>query len=114
MAQPRERAKDFVAGRGRRRRAVLRIKRHDQNAFAALRNELAELGTNRRVAVTHGPFDHELVTERLERAGELDGLRARDGLERGFVAFVVPDFCVVARLFAWPDRQDHSVEDDLP
>src|SRR5260221_524751 len=113
MAHPREGAKHFVARGRRRRRAVLRIERDDEDALAALCDELAELGRNRRIAVTHGPLDHEVLAERLERARELDGLRASDGLERRFVAFVVPDPGVVGRLFPWPDRQDHAVWHDL-
>src|SRR5262249_31877815 len=114
VAHARESAKNFIT-RGRRRcRAVLRVERDDENALAGLRDELAELGSDRWMAVTHGPLDHELLAQRLERAGKFYGLRAGDGLERGFVAFVVPDFCVVARLFAWPHRQDHAVEDELP
>src|SRR5262249_11263302 len=52
--------------------------------------------------------------QRLERAGELFGLRAGDGLERGFVLFVVPDLGVVARLASRPDGQDDAVENELP
>ena len=47
-------------------------------------------------------------------AGELFGLRPRDGLERRFVLVVVPDSLVVARLAPRPDRQDDAVEDELP
>jgi len=52
--------------------------------------------------------------QRLERTGELFGLRAGDGLEWGFVLFVVPDLGVVARLASRPDGQDDAVENELP
>src|SRR5262249_31180250 len=114
VAHARKRAKNFIT-RGRRCcRAILRIERDDEDALTGLRDELAELGSDRWMAVTHGPLDHELPAEQLERAGKFYGLRAGEGGERGFVAFVVPDPGVVARFFAWPNRQDHGVEDELP
>ena len=46
--------------------------------------------------------------------GELVGLRARDGLERRFVALSVPDLVVVAALAAGPHGQDDEIEHEPP
>src|SRR5262249_46906828 len=95
-------------------RAVLRIERDDEDALAALRDESAEFRCDRGMAVAHRPVDQEVGAQRLERAAELFGLRAGNGLEGGFVLFVVPDFGVIARLSSGPDGHDDAVENELP
>jgi hypothetical protein len=92
----------------------LGIERDDEDALAALLDESAEFRCDRGVAVAHRPVDQEMAAQRLERAGELFGLRAGDGLEGGFVLFVIPDLGVVARLPTRPDGQDDAVENELP
>ena len=66
------------------------------------------------MAVAHRPVDDDVRAQRLQRAGKLLGLRAGDGLERGFVLLLVPDLGVVARLAARADAQDDAVERELP
>src|SRR5262249_17988299 len=111
---PRKHANNLIAsGRGRCR-AVLRIERDDEDALAALHDESAEFRCDRGMAIAHRPVDHEMGAQRLERAGELFGLRAGDGLEWGFVFFVIPDLGVVARLPTRPDGQDDAGENELP
>jgi hypothetical protein len=69
---------------------------------------------DRRIGVTHRPVDDDVLAERLENAGELFRLRARNGLERRLVLFPVPDFLVVARFAPRPQRQDDAVKHHLP
>ena len=69
---------------------------------------------DRRIAVAHRPVDRDAAVDRRERRGELLGLRARDGLQRRFVALAVPDLVVVAPLAPRPHRQDDQVEDQPP
>src|ERR1019366_7031322 len=45
---------------------------------------------------------------------ELVGLRARHGLERRFIALLVPDLVVIAALTAGAHRQDDEVEHQPP
>ncbi len=69
---------------------------------------------DRGIAVAHRPVDGEPRIHRRERRAELFGLRARDGLQRRFVALAIPDLGVVAAFPARPDRQDDQVEDQPP
>ena len=106
--------KDLVArGRGRRR-AVLRIERHQQDALAALGRHRVEPRGDRRIAVAHRPVDDDMPAERLQNGGKLLRLRPRDGLERRLVLFAVPDLVVVAAFAARPKPQDVAVEHQLP
>ena len=106
-------AKHLVADGRRGRGRILRIERHHQQPVAALRGQRIDARTDRRIAVAHRPVDHDMVVIG-DRRGQLFGLRARDGLQRGFVLLGVPDLLVVARLAAGADAQDDAVEDQLP
>ena len=109
-----EHAKHLVAHRRRRGGAVLRIERDDEDAVAAARHQIGEPRRDRGIAVAHRPVDQQPRPARRQRGGELLGLRAGDGLERGFVLVLVPDLGVVARLAARADAQDDAVERELP
>ncbi len=113
-ALPHQKAEDFVAHRRGRRRRILRIKRHDQNAVAAARDQRFEPRGDRRIGIAHRPVDDDMLAERLENAGEFFRLRAGDGLERQLVLLVVPDFLVVARFAPRTHRQNDAVEQELP
>ena len=108
-----ERAEGLIGGRRRRRRGVLRIERHQQDAIAALVHQRADAAVGRRIGVAHGEVDLDAVGH-AERDGELLGLRARDGLERALVALVVPDGLVVLAFAARAHGEDDQVEDRPP
>ncbi len=107
-----ELAEGLVAHGRRRRRRVLWIERHQQEPLAALFGERGDARANRGIAVAHRPVDDD--ARAAERRGELFGLRARDGLERGFVPLAIPDRVIVAALGARTRGQDDAVEHELP
>src|SRR5215475_5495440 len=66
------------------------------------------------MAVTHCPVDADALGELFEHFVKLIGLRACDGLKRGFVALLVPDLVVIAALAARSNRQNNQVENQPP
>ena len=105
----------MVASGRRGRGRVLRIKRHEQDAVAALVEQRLEARADGRMAVAHGPVDADLVARHdLEMVRELLRLPAGDGLERPLVSGLVPDGVVVAPFALRPRRQDDQVEHRPP
>ena len=105
---------DLVAHRRRGGRRILRIERHDEDAIAAAFDQSFESRGDRWVGVAHRPVDNDVIAERLERAGEFFGLRAREGLDRRLVRLTVPDFLIVVGFAQRAQRQDNAVENGLP
>ena len=104
----------FIAHCRRRRRRILRIERHDKDAIAAALDQGFEPRGDRRVGIAHRPVDDDVRAERLERAGELAGLRTREGLDRQLVRLAVPDCLIIVRFAPRAQRQDDAVENELP
>ncbi len=93
----------------------MRVHRHEQDAVAALGEQVLDRRLHRRLAVAHGPIDDDAIPgDGAQMLLRLLGLGARDGLERAFVAGLVPDQVVVAALLLGPRLEDDQVEDRPP
>ena len=104
----------LVASGRRRRRAILRIERHEQQAVAAFLHQRLDPLLRRGLAVAHRPIDADALALASEARLQHFGLGAGDRLERPLVTFLVPDRGVVAALGAGPHRQDHEIEERPP
>ena len=109
----RERFKRLIADGGDGRGGVLRVERHNQDTIAARASHRLETRGDRWIAVAHGPIDQNARVAG-EAFAKLTGLRPCDGLEDRFVAFLVPDFVVVAPFAAGADGQDDQVKNEPP
>ena len=73
---------DGIEHAGRRRRAVLGIRRQNQHPRCAVGFQLVELQGNRRVAVAHGVAHFHVVAAHSEVAAQHGGLLLRPDLQR--------------------------------
>ncbi len=109
-----ERSRYAVDNRCRRRRAILRIERRDQNTVAAFRLQLPQPVADRWLAVAHRPIDGDARIGEAHQMVELLRLRPRDCPERRFPEFVVPDLLIGLAGGFRPARQDEEMQDRQP
>jgi hypothetical protein len=99
----------LVVRRRRRRRAILRVERRDQDALAALGLERVDLLGDGRAAVAHRMVDDHIVAP---GAGERSRLAGGDRGERR--ALVGPHLAVGVGRFPRPGAKDQAAKDRLP
>ncbi len=107
-----ERAERLIARCRRGCGCILRIKRHKQNAVAALLHQCLDTALGRGIRITHRPVDNDARV--VESCGKLFRLVPGDGLERTLVLLLVPNRVVVAALCPGPLGQDDEVQDRPP
>ena len=104
----------LVADRRCRRRRILRIERHEEDAVAARLGERVDAGPDRGIPVAHGEVDDDPVGQRRERSGELFRLGTGDDEEGRGAGLVIPDRLVLRAALAGARGQDDEVEDRPP
>ncbi len=99
---------DGVDDRGVCRGAILRIKRHNQNAAATLAFQRVEFLGDRWRAIAHRPAHQDLGIG--HGGGGRLGLGAGNGAQRRFIAFAIPDARISGARFLRPGHQDDAMQ----
>ena len=88
------------------------VERKQQDAVATLILQRLQAFCDWRLAIAHGPIDDEFRVVQMYR--QFLRLGAREGLERRFIVFAVPDFCVGMTAALRPKRQNDEIENKPP